>query len=203
MKPITSNCATCGDPIRNTPDRGRPDLWIHTTNGTCNRPFAPFEVTEALPMELRLITVKVSERIFWEITKPMLVHVGVTDEELSAYMDTNNERWVDDMTPSTEVSGEDREVDPDDTVFADADYLTKVRKAIETGDPDIRPWLTGTCPECGCAPNNTDTEITHQVIGDYVVLGCQGLMVINPNAVAIFMPHWQNWAADTDVIERA
>ncbi|MEU8195318.1 hypothetical protein AB0C10_16205 [Microbispora amethystogenes] len=196
MTPITSNCIRCGDPIRNTPDRGRPDLWIHTTDGTCQRPDAPYKATEALPMETRLVSVRVSERVTHVITKPMVVHVGVTDEELPSYMAMNEEQWVDDMTPSNEYANDDREVDPDTTVFADADYLAKVRKALEAGGENIRPWLTDTCPDCRNLPDNTDTEITHQVIGDYIVLGCQGLMVINPNALGIHMPHWQDWTAD-------
>lgn len=63
--------------------------------------------------------------------------------------------------------------------------------AVKAARPaDVRAWLTDTCPECGEVRPDDDA---HVVLEGAVVVGCEGYWVVNPNAVGITSPTWDDW----------
>jgi hypothetical protein len=56
----------------------------------------------------------------------------------------------------------------------------------------IEPYLTSVCTECDThvAPSDPDG---HVMVGSSVVVGCEGYWLVDPNAVGISMPHWDDW----------
>lgn len=61
----------------------------------------------------------------------------------------------------------------------------------------IAPWLTYECPECEDSFSATDSysafAAEHATIGSFVIVGCEGAWVVNPNAVGIPTENWQDW----------
>lgn len=60
--------------------------------------------------------------------------------------------------------------------------------------PLVAPWLTTRCPECGEDVHPEDDD--HVMTGPYVVIGCEGFYVVNPNVVGIPTPTWEDWRGD-------
>jgi hypothetical protein len=56
-------------------------------------------------------------------------------------------------------------------------------------DPSIAEYLSPTCPECGHSAPPDDGA--HVVLGNAVVIGCEGYCVIDPNAVGVPRLNWQ------------
>lgn len=62
--------------------------------------------------------------------------------------------------------------------------------ALDHADGDaIASWLTTVCPECQQPAGDTD----HVIVHGFVVIGCEGLHIINPNAIGLDNPTWQDW----------
>lgn len=55
--------------------------------------------------------------------------------------------------------------------------------------------LTTTCPECGMEPAEPDTDEYHEFIENtrFVLIGCEGYHIINPNLVGVPRPNWCDW----------
>lgn len=195
---IDATCALCAKPIHNRADEGRPDLWTHTNpsdDNACLSATAPYTVEGQQPKEKRLLTICVTETNTYIITKEVEIHVGVTDEELPAYLADNEDLWLDDINDTTWFRSDDREIDPDETGFVgDWEYLEFVKLALKhwpTSGPDITRWLTKTCPACKEEPIEGDTK--HSRVNGYVAIDCTGRWVINPNAVGLESTTWQDW----------
>ncbi len=79
-----------------------------------------------------------------------------------------------------------------------AEYLEKARAMIEewlrsapgTQSPIVE-YLFNDCPECECEPS--DDSDWHEVYAGFVLIGCEGYWVINPNILPGFSsPNWHN-----------
>lgn len=71
----------------------------------------------------------------------------------------------------------------------EADYY--VECVIEAYvDGRIKPTRT-VCPECGKAPGEAGTAGEHRMVDGYVVVGCEGYFVVDPNSVGIYSPGWE------------
>lgn len=89
-----------------------------------------------------------------------------------------------------------------------AEYLAACTKLITTPQsPEVmdkvRPYLTNRCSECGEVVNIFATH--HVVVADgqdgtgaYVVIGCEGYWLINPNVVGVKNIDWQDWTKPVD-----
>lgn len=87
----------------------------------------------------------------------------------------------------------------------DVAYAIAVLIAIMKDPAAVAPWCTTRCPECGedfkldCELNDLGWPsllhglLEHLMVGNLVVVGCQGFWVINPNAVGIPDRTWQDW----------
>jgi hypothetical protein len=87
----------------------------------------------------------------------------------------------------------------------DALYLAQYLLASRKGDNPARPWQTTICPECGEIPTqnrmgglNGDMPYTHILDADgFVLIGCEGYWVINPNVINTYSPNWHDWHEET------
>lgn len=70
-----------------------------------------------------------------------------------------------------------------------AAYVTAVMRALNGRDPALDPYLSRTCPECGQVPARDDND--HVVVGETVIVGCEGYWIVNPKVVGIHRPNWQ------------
>ncbi|MFG1709162.1 hypothetical protein ACFLIM_38825 [Nonomuraea sp. M3C6] len=191
-----STCTTCSGPIRNQAKDGRPDLWDHTTvtDRRCYMPIPPYEVEEALPRETRKVRIRVEELVTYDWETEFEVHVGVTPQELSSYIASHEDRWVDDLENNF-FSACDREVLDDQTFFVDdAGYLANLAIGIEECPTSIVTWLTITCPVCGVQPAEDDTA--HQNVGYIVGIACNGMRVVNPDWIGMDGTGWTDWTQD-------
>jgi len=82
------------------------------------------------------------------------------------------------------------------TITDEARYLAAARAAIDAGDDLAAPWLTISCRECGCIPDAHDPEPDHVLYAGYVLIGCEGYWQVNPRALGIDAPRWQDWRDD-------
>jgi hypothetical protein len=67
-------------------------------------------------------------------------------------------------------------------------YIDAVHRAIRGSTTGIRKYLTATCTECGARPSAHDDA--HVVIDGFVVIGCEGYWLVDPNALGIARPNW-------------
>lgn len=81
-------------------------------------------------------------------------------------------------------------------------YVAAVQSMIEAHADNedaspIFPWLTTRCPECdeshADAAQKDAFEADHYMIGQAVIIGCEGYSIINPNVIGIDRPNWQDW----------
>lgn len=188
-----STCTKCSGPIRNMATDGRPDLWDHitVTDPRCYVPNPPYEIEQALPRETRRVRIRVQELVTYDWEMEVEVHVGVTPQELPAYLDSNDDQWIDDMEDHV-YDARDREVLDSHTFFADdAGYLANLAIGIEACPKQIMTWLTITCPVCGVQPAADDT--THQNVGWFVGISCNGMRVVNPEWLGMSGTDWTDW----------
>lgn len=71
-------------------------------------------------------------------------------------------------------------------------YVAAARRAIDNREPAIEKWLTTKCTECGAEPDEGDAEHIFTAEG-YILIGCEGYWIINPNALGIDRPNWDDW----------
>lgn len=76
----------------------------------------------------------------------------------------------------------------------DITYLNAASDAIYADHDDIKAYLTTRCPECD-REAFTDPD-AHVLVNGYVVIGCEGYYVIDPNLVGIESPNWSSWLDD-------
>ncbi|WP_433235314.1 hypothetical protein ACQPYK_25130 [Streptosporangium sp. CA-135522] len=192
MENTESTCTSCSDPIRNLAKEGRPDLWDHTTAASrCFAPTPPYEVEEGLPRETRKVRIRVQELVTYEVEKEVTVNVGVTPQELAAYLSSHDEEWTDDIEEHF-LDACEREVLDDHTFFADdAGYLANLAVGIEEWPESIVTWLTITCPVCGSRPTEDDTA--HQNVGWFVGIACNGRRVVHPGWIGMDGTGWTDW----------
>ncbi|MEV0149752.1 MULTISPECIES: hypothetical protein [unclassified Nonomuraea] len=193
MENTESTCTRCGGPIRNLATDGRPDLWDHTTvtDPRCYEPIPPYEVEAALPRETRRVRIRVEELVTYEREMEVEVHVGVTPDELAAYLDSNTEQWADDIEDHF-LGASDREVLGEYTFFSDdAGYLANLAIHIDEGPKHLTRWLTLTCPVCGVQPAADDSA--HQNIGWFVGIACDGMRVVAPDRIGMDGTGWTDW----------
>lgn len=70
-------------------------------------------------------------------------------------------------------------------------YVLAVRDSLNFGRLAARDLRT-TCPECGVEPSEVpEVASDHRLAGPYVVVGCEGYYVVNPNLVGIPSPGWE------------
>jgi hypothetical protein len=64
----------------------------------------------------------------------------------------------------------------------------------------VLPWLTMICPECGIdvLEDEVDAVDHHVMLGPFVIIGCEGYLVVNPNVVGIFRMNWHDWRGDAN-----
>lgn len=74
----------------------------------------------------------------------------------------------------------------------DGEYLDAVRATLEADPAAIAAWLTHTCPECGHTVDDDDDE-GHTLVGTFVVIGCEGYHIVDPNACGLERPRWSDW----------
>lgn len=86
-----------------------------------------------------------------------------------------------------------------------ARYLAKAVEMVTTPQPpeimeQLRPYLTNRCTECNEIIDIFDGDGGHAVVTDgqdgtgaYVVIGCEGYWLINPNLVGFRNLQWQDW----------
>lgn len=74
---------------------------------------------------------------------------------------------------------------------ADA-YVAAVVAALTAGKLATSD-LRHDCPECGETPalDAKGTGNPHRLVGSFVVVGCEGYYVVNPNLVGIACPSWE------------
>lgn len=94
-----------------------------------------------------------------------------------------------------------------------ARYLAGVARLLLRPQPDwamkpVRPYLTDRCPECGEKIVGVMDDGTHTWVSSgldpstgegpstYVVMGCEGYLVINPTVVGLPRDNWQDWTTD-------
>jgi hypothetical protein len=85
----------------------------------------------------------------------------------------------------------------------DVAYVEAVRDVLIDAPTTLERWWTDQCPECGHtvpadAPETEEEAIhafraAHFVVNGHVVIGCEGLRVVNPNVVGIWAPDWLDW----------
>lgn len=70
-------------------------------------------------------------------------------------------------------------------------YATAVASAPLSA---VSHWLTPRCPECGLSIKEmgVDKDV-HLIMLGNVLVGCEWFWVVNPNAVGIAMPNWDDW----------
>jgi hypothetical protein len=87
----------------------------------------------------------------------------------------------------------------------DTEYLARVAQGITTLPHTAN--LTTRCPECDVIPTPClvcDSDecdgagVAHGMVGEYVVIGCEGYYVVDPNLVGIDSPNWQPVEAEED-----
>jgi hypothetical protein len=75
-------------------------------------------------------------------------------------------------------------------------YVLAVATAETT---EINEWLTTECPECATKVWRMTDEMQawHFILAehgaDFVIIGCEGYQVVNPNALGIASPNWDDW----------
>lgn len=83
----------------------------------------------------------------------------------------------------------------------DAIYLVRYLAQTLRDSTPVRPWQTTICPECGDIPTpnrmgglHGDSPYTHILDADgFVLVGCEGYHVINPNVIGMENPNWHDW----------
>jgi hypothetical protein len=82
-----------------------------------------------------------------------------------------------------------------------ATYVLAVVTAHESGSIPTGA-LTTVCPECGETSNEFDSFHTVMSVnpgpeltssGVYIIIGCEGYWVVNPNLVGIVSKTWTDW----------
>ncbi|MEV4806722.1 hypothetical protein AB0K18_42570 [Nonomuraea sp. NPDC049421] len=69
-------------------------------------------------------------------------------------------------------------------------YLYLLQRLHAFGDlADLRPWLITICIQCG----KPGSDAPHLTIGGFVAIGCGGYFQIDPNALGMDMPDWDDW----------
>lgn len=90
------------------------------------------------------------------------------------------------------------EIPPVENGLTEFQYLAHCRKApLEV----VKDYLTTVCPECGRDKTYSDFDFhpwIHQMIGPFIAIACEGYWVINPNAVGISRPDWNDWTKSED-----
>ncbi|GAA1768524.1 hypothetical protein [Nonomuraea bangladeshensis] len=193
MENTETTCTSCKTPLRNQAEDGRPDVWKHTTatNPPCFTAMPPYQVEEALPREIRKVRIRVEELVAYEREMKLSVHVGVTADELAAYLTDNTEAWADDIEEHF-FTAENREVVSGHTFFADdAGYLENLASYLETASQHLKKWLTITCPVCGVLPAADDT--LHQNVGWVVGIACSGARLVHPGWIGMDGTNWTDW----------
>lgn len=85
-------------------------------------------------------------------------------------------------------------------------YVDAVKAILQSEAFDLSPYITGACPECEQCPTPDDGEHIMDATGSFVLVGCEGYWVVNPNVVGISAPNWQGsnmaaqlrWGAGTE-----
>jgi hypothetical protein len=71
------------------------------------------------------------------------------------------------------------------------DYVARVEAASWRA---VAPWMSTRCDECGLVPGDDGHHVVHP--DGYVIVGCEGYWQVNPNAVGLDHPRWQDWTED-------
>lgn len=61
---------------------------------------------------------------------------------------------------------------------------------------DVVAWLTEECTECGTSLRTASEarfRRDHVLLGRFVIVGCEGYWLVNPNAVGIPSEAWNDW----------
>jgi hypothetical protein len=82
---------------------------------------------------------------------------------------------------------------PLEPIFRTAENRKYMVAVATTRLDRIVRWLTTTCTECDHEPIAEGTEREHGMLGDFVLIGCEGYWLINPNAVGIYNENWYDW----------
>lgn len=82
---------------------------------------------------------------------------------------------------------------PEEPLFRTPGSLAYVQAVAAAPLNVIALWLTNVCTECDLQPTAEGTESDHGMIGDFVLIGCEGYYVVNPNVVGIRNPNWCDW----------
>lgn len=79
-------------------------------------------------------------------------------------------------------------------------YIERIEQAIEQGRTGVCQSLTRVCPECELEVDAMidEHEWEHGMIGPWVIVGCEGYYVIDPNLVGIDSPNWSDWRNNSD-----
>lgn len=70
------------------------------------------------------------------------------------------------------------------TSFTVEQYLTALNQAPFQ---DLAPYLTPICPDCDREP---EPDGTHRLLHGWVVVGCGGYFVVDPNQIGLSLPGW-------------
>lgn len=74
-------------------------------------------------------------------------------------------------------------------------YAARVNAVLRT--------LSEVCPECGETPAITcDSDHVLDESGTYVLVGCEGYLVVDPNALGFDMPNWQPQESNAAICAR-
>lgn len=57
-------------------------------------------------------------------------------------------------------------------------------------DATVAAALRTRCTECGEQPAMAGTEQEHGMLGPWVYIGCEGYLLVDPNALGIDVPNW-------------
>lgn len=83
---------------------------------------------------------------------------------------------------------------PEQPIFRDGNNEEYIHAVANAPLKAVALWLTAICTECGHEPIAEGTESQHGMLDEFVLIGCEGYWLINPNAVGIYNPHWSDWA---------
>jgi hypothetical protein len=81
--------------------------------------------------------------------------------------------------------------------------IDRIHQNKDNRESAVRQRLTIRCPECGDHRGDDsltyDFDEVHLVHRGWVVIGCEGYLVIDPQALGLDRGNWQDWVEDHDV----
>lgn len=79
-------------------------------------------------------------------------------------------------------------------------YVANVAHVLTRTPEAIGQWVSHICPDCLEVPRRGDIDhITMENAGpDVIIVGCDGTWVVNPNAVGVEVPGWEDWSKPSE-----